>query len=46
VSAIAGKQIKPKRLLPWAFKEDEIEPMTKEKAKQELEELKKSVGIE
>jgi hypothetical protein len=46
MSAIAGKQIKPKRLLPWAFREDEAEPMTKEEAKRELEEIKKSVGIE
>jgi len=45
VSAIAGKQIKPKRLLPWAFTESMVEPMTKEQARQELEELKKSVGM-
>jgi hypothetical protein len=46
MSAISGKRVKPKRLLPWAFKEDESEPMTKEQARKELEEIKRSVGIE
>lgn len=46
MSAVSGKRIKPSRLLPWAFDEEEPEPVTKEEARKELEEIKRSVGIE